>query len=85
MYFSLPTSANGDRNNHQTAFIVVKQFSDQPRFLHIMQLTDCFNIYRTHLHGIEENKDKVQGMFDLHVSVYVSFSYDVRFVSDSIP
>ena len=40
-----------------------------------MQLTDCFNIYRTHLHGIEENKDKLQGIFDLHVS----FSYDVRF------
>ena len=41
--------------------------------LHIMQLTDCFNIYRTHLHGIEENKDKLQGIFDLHVSLCDSF------------
>ena len=44
-----------------------------------MQLTDCFNIYRTHLHGIEENKDKLQGIFDLHVSLWVFFSYDVSF------
>ena len=29
-----------------------------------MQLTDCFNVYRTHLHSIEENKDKLQGIFD---------------------
>ena len=44
-----------------------------------MQLTDNFNIYRTHLHDIEENKDKLQGIFDLHVSLRVFFSYDVSF------
>ena len=53
--------------------------------LHIMQLTDRFNIYRTHLHGTEGNKDKLQGIFDLHVSLFVSFSYDVSFFSGSIP
>ena len=62
----------------QTAFIVVETGQtnlDQPRF-HIMQLTDCFNVYRTHLHGMEENKDKLQGIFDLHVSLCVTFSFD---------
>ena len=44
-----------------------------------MQLTDRFNIYRTHMHGIEENKDKLQGIFNLHVSLFISFSYDVSF------
>ena len=65
--------SNGDRNNSQTAFIEhCRVWSNNFLIsldLHIMQLTDCFNIYRTHLHGIEENKDKLQGIFDLHVSL----------------
>ena len=35
-----------------------------------MQLTDCFNVYRTHLQGIAETKDKLQGIFDLHAYMY---------------
>ena len=32
-----------------------------------------------------QNYDKLQGIFNLHVSLFVSFSYDVSFFSGSIP
>ena len=67
---------NGDRNKSDCLYCC----RDWPNNflisldLHIMQLTDSFNVYRTHLHGIEETKDKLQGIFDLHVSLCICFS-----------
>ena len=59
---------NGDRNTSDCLYCC-RDWSNNFLIsldLHIMQLTDCFNVYRTHLHGIEETKDKLQGIFDLH-------------------
>ena len=47
---------NGDRNKSDCLYCC-RDWSNNSLIsldLHIMQLTDCFNVYRTHLHGIAE-------------------------------
>ena len=63
---------NGDRNKSDCLYCC-RDWSNNSLIsldLHIMQLTDCFNVYRTHLQGIAETKDKLQGIFDLHAYMY---------------